>query len=83
MASCSAYPWCSTRVVAASFGSPETPLSASAAAARRGRAARAAAFETPPRANPKYKIYHCFLRDPDGYQIEIQRFDNDAWPAPG
>ena len=45
--------------------------------------AKGVAFETPPRANPKYKIYHCFLRDPDGYQIEIQRFDNPAWPAPG
>ena len=21
--------------------------------------------------------------DPDGYQIEIQRFDNPVWPAPG
>ncbi len=34
-------------------------------------------------ANPEYRIYHCFLRDPDGYQIEIQRFDDPAWPAPG
>jgi catechol 2,3-dioxygenase-like lactoylglutathione lyase family enzyme len=29
----------------------------------------------PPKANPKYKIYHFFLKDPDGYWIEIQRFD--------
>lgn len=32
------------------------------------------AFEKPPAENPKYNIYHCFLRDPNGYLIEIQRF---------
>ncbi|NWF68583.1 MAG: VOC family protein [Chloroflexi bacterium] len=31
-------------------------------------------FEKAPAVNPKYHIYHCFLRDPDGYLIEIQRF---------
>ena len=31
-------------------------------------------FEEPPRYNPDYDIYHCFLRDPNGYLIEIQRF---------
>lgn len=31
-------------------------------------------FEHPPSANPKFNIYHCFLRDPNGYLIEIQRF---------
>ena len=34
--------------------------------------AKGAVFETPPRANPEYDIYHCFLRDPDGYQIEVR-----------
>jgi catechol 2,3-dioxygenase-like lactoylglutathione lyase family enzyme len=33
------------------------------------------AFEKSPAHNPRYRIYHCFLRDPDGYLIEIQRFD--------
>lgn len=33
------------------------------------------AFEQPPALNPKYGIYHCFLRDPNGYLIEIQRFE--------
>jgi catechol 2,3-dioxygenase-like lactoylglutathione lyase family enzyme len=28
----------------------------------------------PPRENPRYRIYHFFARDPDGYRIEIQRF---------
>ncbi len=31
-------------------------------------------FEKPPTLNRKYNIYHCFLRDPNGYLIEIQRF---------
>ncbi|MFU8827155.1 MAG: VOC family protein [Brevefilum sp.] len=29
----------------------------------------------PPRHNPKYEIYHFFVPDPNGYWIEIQRFD--------
>lgn len=28
----------------------------------------------PPRENERYKIYHFFARDPDGYRIEVQRF---------
>lgn len=35
-------------------------------------------FEAPPRYNPKYQIYHCFLKDPDGYLIEIQRFEHNT-----
>lgn len=31
-------------------------------------------FEKPPATNPKYNIYHFFLRDPNGYLLEIQRF---------
>lgn len=31
-------------------------------------------FEKLPDINPQYNIYHCFLRDPNGYLIEIQRF---------
>lgn len=30
----------------------------------------------PPQSNPKYQIYHFFLKDPDGYWIEIQKFDH-------
>ncbi len=40
-------------------------------------------FDTPPAENPKFNIYHCFLKDPDGYQIEIQQFLDAAWPKPG
>ena len=37
-------------------------------------------FEKEPAFNPRYKIYHCFFRDPNGYLVEIQRFDDPAWP---
>ncbi|MBN1994622.1 MAG: VOC family protein [Anaerolineae bacterium] len=39
-------------------------------------------FEKPPTLNPKFNIYHAFLRDPNGYLIEIQQFFDPAWPAP-
>ena len=29
----------------------------------------------PPAYNPKYQIYHFFFKDPNGYTLEIQRFD--------
>jgi GNAT superfamily N-acetyltransferase/catechol 2,3-dioxygenase-like lactoylglutathione lyase family enzyme len=29
----------------------------------------------PPTHNPKYQIYHFFFKDPNGYTLEIQRFD--------
>jgi catechol 2,3-dioxygenase-like lactoylglutathione lyase family enzyme len=38
-------------------------------------------FEKPPVFNPQYQIYHCFLRDPNGYLIEIQRFEDPRWKA--
>jgi catechol 2,3-dioxygenase-like lactoylglutathione lyase family enzyme len=40
------------------------------------------AFEEPPALNPKYAIYHCFLRDPNGYLIEIQCFNDPSWVEP-
>lgn len=39
-------------------------------------------FQKPPAYNAQYNIYHCFLRDPNGYLLEIQRFHDPAWPAP-
>jgi len=42
---------------------------------------RGVAFEKPPTLNPNYDIYHCFLRDPNGYLIEIQRFLSPSWPG--
>lgn len=38
-------------------------------------------FENPPAHNPDYNIYHCLLRDPNGYLVEIQRFEDPAWCA--
>jgi len=39
-------------------------------------------FERPPTYNADYNIYQCFLRDPNGYLIEIQQFLDPAWPSP-
>lgn len=39
-------------------------------------------IEKPPAENSNYNIYHMFLRDPDGYLIEIQRFLDPTWPPP-
>ena len=36
---------------------------------------RGAETVSKPQANLKYKIYHFFLKDPDGYWVEIQQFD--------
>ena len=38
-------------------------------------------FEKPPAHNADYNIYHCLLRDPNGYLVEIQRFEDPAWRA--
>ncbi|MCH2134170.1 MAG: VOC family protein [Phycisphaerales bacterium] len=38
-------------------------------------------MEHPPRHNPTYGIYHFFARDPDGYRVEIQQFDDSSWNA--
>jgi len=32
-------------------------------------------LQGPPKSNPNYHIFHFFLKDPDGYWIEIQSFD--------
>lgn len=37
------------------------------------------ACEHPPRENPTYGIYHFFVRDPNGYLIEVQRFLDTSW----
>ncbi|HAU76612.1 MAG TPA: glyoxalase [Agrobacterium sp.] len=42
--------------------------------------AKGVAFEKPPAFNSQYNVYNCFLRDPAGYLIEIQRFLDPSWP---
>ena len=37
--------------------------------------------EKAPALNPEYGIYHCFLRDPAGYRVEIQRFEDPDWDS--
>lgn len=44
--------------------------------------ARGVALEKAPTFNPDFNIYHLFLRDPDGYLVEIQRFLDPTWPSP-
>ena len=44
--------------------------------------AKGVSFEHSPMLNEKYQIYHCFLRDPNGYLIEIQRFEDPGWIEP-
>jgi len=41
--------------------------------------AAGATLEQRPAVNDRYGIYHAFLRDPDGYSLEIQRFDDPGW----
>lgn len=35
----------------------------------------------PPTFNERYQIYHMFVRDPNGYLVEIQRFEDPRWAA--
>lgn len=44
--------------------------------------ARGIRLEQAPAHNDRFAIYHAFLRDPDGYLIEIQRFDDSEWAGP-
>lgn len=37
-------------------------------------------LESGPTYNETFQIYQAFLRDPDGYLVEVQRFDDPAWP---
>ena len=36
-------------------------------------------FEQEPQSNEKFQITHAFLKDPNGYLVEIQRFDDPRW----
>lgn len=44
--------------------------------------ARGVTFESAPQTHPGFGIEHCFLRDPNGYLLEIQRFLNSDWLQP-
>ena len=36
-------------------------------------------LEQEPAFNPKFRIYHAFFRDPNGYLVEVQRFEDPQW----
>lgn len=40
---------------------------------------RGVAVQDPPKYNPTYGIYHFFFQDPDGYNLEIQSFEDPEW----
>ena len=42
---------------------------------------RGAEVEGPPALNERFRIYHVFFRDPNGYRLEIQRFEDPRWEA--
>lgn len=37
-------------------------------------------IEKAPTLNKTFNIYHLFIRDPNGYLIEIQQFLDETWP---
>lgn len=41
--------------------------------------AAGATLEKAPADNSDYRIYHAFLRDPDGHHLEVQRFWDREW----
>ena len=44
---------------------------------------RGVRFEKELAHNERYRITHAFFRDPDGYLLEVQRFDDPAWSVDG
>ena len=41
--------------------------------------ARGVEMEKSPSYQPDFKVYHCIFRDPNGYKVEIQRFEDPRW----
>ncbi len=44
-------------------------------------AAAGASTDGAPRLNSDYGIYHFFAADPNGYMVEVQRFEDPRWAA--
>ena len=38
-------------------------------------------IEKPPTYYPAFDIYHLFIRDPNGYLLEVQTFQDPSWPT--
>ena len=45
--------------------------------------AKGVVFEKAPAFDSRFNIHNCFLRDPDGHLLEIQKFLDPGWPKPG
>lgn len=39
-------------------------------------------IEVPPTYSERFGVFHIFFRDPNGYLLEIQRFDDKDWHVP-
>lgn len=44
--------------------------------------ARGVAFDAPPDMSADQPIHSCFFRDPEGYLLEMQEFNDPRWPYP-
>ena len=44
--------------------------------------ARGVAFDGPPNMSGGRTVYSCFFRDPEGYLLEFQEFNDPRWPYP-
>jgi catechol 2,3-dioxygenase-like lactoylglutathione lyase family enzyme len=40
-----------------------------------------AKIETAPRHHAEFNVHSFFVRDPSGYRLEFQRFEDPAWPT--
>lgn len=56
-----------------------TPVTGDVDGGHRRPTALGVPCEKAPAFNPTYQIFQAFLRDPNGYPIEIQRFENPRW----
>lgn len=41
---------------------------------------RGVEIEAPPSLSAEFQVYSFFIRDPNGYVLEIQEFRSPAWP---
>jgi len=44
--------------------------------------ARGVVFDGPPDLSGGGTVHSCFFRDPEGYSLELQEFDDPRWPYP-